>query len=53
MVVASVMGVGSMVDGGSVEVGGPVVKVSGLMVFLVAVDIEKSSFFNIILMSCI
>ena len=45
MVVASVMGVGSIMDGGLVEAGGPVVGVGGLMVFLVAVDTENSSFY--------
>ena len=45
MVVALVMGVGSIMDGGSVEAGGPVVGVGGLMVFLVAVDTENSRFF--------
>ena len=45
MVVASVMGVGLIMDGGLVEAGGPVVGVGGLMVFLVAVDTENSSFF--------
>ena len=45
MVVASVMGVGSIMDGGLVEAGGPMVRVGGLMVFLVAVDTENSSFF--------
>ena len=38
MVVALIIGVGSMVDGGLVEAGGSVVGVGGLMVFLVAVD---------------
>ena len=45
MVVASVLGFGSILDGGSVVAGGPVVGVGGLMVFLVAVDTENSSFF--------
>ena len=45
MVVASVMGVGSIMDGGLVEASGPMVRVGGLMVFLVAVDTENSSFF--------
>ena len=45
VVVASVMGVGSIMDGGLVEAGGPMVRVGGLMVFLVAVDTENSSFF--------
>ena len=46
MDVASVVGVGLVVDGGSVEAGGlmvasfSVVGVGGLMVFLVAVDRE-------------
>ena len=35
VVVASVMGVGSIMDGGSVGAGGPVVGVGGLTVFLV------------------
>ena len=47
VVVASVMGVGSIMDGGLVEAGGPMVRVGGLMVFLVAVDTENSSFFFI------
>ena len=48
MVVALVRGVGSIMDGGLVEASGPMVRVGGLMVFLVAVDTENSSFFFIL-----